>query len=90
MKHIVFLGDSILLWGYSNHLKETLGDEYTYFVNEDNVRFSQYLLRLCFDLREELKKADLIHFNCGLWDATYLFEDGKWHIVEYDGERVEF
>ena len=78
MKKVVLLGDSIRLIGYGKKVPEMLGDDYTVFQSEDNCRFVKYTLRCLFDWREDIKDADIIHWNNGLWDiSTGLFDDGK-------------
>lgn len=77
MKKVVLLGDSIRLIGYGKKVPEMLGDDYTVFQSEDNCRFVKYTLRCLFDWREDIKDADIIHWNNGLWDVTNgLFDDG--------------
>lgn len=77
MKKVVLLGDSIRLIGYGKKVPEMLGDDYTVFQSEDNCRFVKYTLRCLFDWREDIKDADIIHWNNGLWDtSTGLFDDG--------------
>lgn len=77
MKKVVLLGDSIRLIGYGTMVPEMLGKEYEVFQPEDNCRFVKYTLRGLFEWREEMKGADIIHWNNGLWDtSTGLFEDG--------------
>ena len=78
MKKVVLLGDSIRLIGYGKKVPEMLGDDFTVFQSEDNCRFVKYTLRCLFDWREDIKDADIIHWNNGLWDiSTGLFDDGK-------------
>ena len=73
---VVLLGDSNRLIGYGpiveKYFKEKGVDVYQ---PSDNCRFSKYLLRMLFDLKEELKDADIIHFNVGKWDSCRLFDD---------------
>ena len=77
MKKVVLLGDSIRLIGYGKKVPEMLGDEYSVWQSEDNCRFAKYTLRCLFDWREDIKDADIIHWNNGLWDtSTGLFDDG--------------
>ena len=76
MKKLVLLGDSIRLMGYGQRAAELLADEFVTWQPEDNCRFAAYTLRMCFDYREQIKGADVIHFNCGLWDLCDLFGDG--------------
>ncbi len=77
MKKVVLLGDSIRLIGYGKKVPEMLGDAYQVWQSEDNCRFAKYTLRCLFDWREDIKDADIIHWNNGLWDtSTGLFDDG--------------
>lgn len=77
MKKVVLMGDSIRLIGYGRKLPELLGEGYTVWQTEDNCRFVKYTLRMLFDCREDIKDADIIHWNNGLWDtSTGLFDDG--------------
>ena len=81
MKKIILLGDSIRL-SYQNRVSELLGSDYTVWGPDDNGRFASYTLRMLYDYREVLKGADLIHFNCGLWDMCDLFGDGPFTPME--------
>lgn len=77
MKKVVLLGDSIRLIGYGTKVPELLGNDYQVWQSEDNCRFVKYTLRCLFDWREDIKDADIIHWNNGLWDtSTGLFDDG--------------
>lgn len=75
MKKIVLLGDSIRLIGYGTKIKDYLKG-YDVIQPDDNTRFSKYLLRILFEWQEQLKTADLVTFNAGIWDASDLFHDG--------------
>ena len=87
MKKIILLGDSIRL-SYGNRVTELLGSDYTVWGPEDNCRFASYTLRMLYDYREQLKGADLIHFNCGLWDMCDLFGDGPFTSLEVYVEQM--
>lgn len=78
MKKIILLGDSIRLVGYGAPVAEILTKDYdcTVWQPDDNCRFASYTLRMCFDYQAQMKGADIIHFNCGLWDLCDLFGDG--------------
>ena len=82
MKKVVLLGDSIRLMGYGARTAELLGPDYTVWLPDDNCRFAAYTLRMLFDYQEQLKGADVIHFNCGLWDVCDLFGDGAFTPLE--------
>ena len=87
MKKIILLGDSIRL-SYGNRVRELLGSDYTVWQPEDNCRFASYTLRMLYDYREQLKEADVIHFNCGLWDMCDLFGDGPFTPLEVYVEQM--
>jgi len=75
---IVLLGDSTRLIGYGKSVEEQLKNEgHEVFQPEDNCRFSKYLLRCLFDYREQMKDADIIQFNAGLWDICNINGDGE-------------
>ena len=76
MKKVVLLGDSIRLIGYGQKVKEILKTECSVWQPEDNCRFAKYTLRMLFDNQEDIKGADVIHWNNGLWDACDIFGDG--------------
>ena len=87
MKKIILLGDSIRL-SYQRRVTELLGSDYTVWGPEDNCRFASYTLRMLYDYREQLKGADVIHFNCGLWDMCDLFGDGPFTPMEVYAEQM--
>lgn len=77
MKKVVLLGDSIRLAGYGFKVPEMLGEDYQVFQSHDNCRFAKYTLRCLWEWQDEIKNADIIHWNNGLWDtSTGLFPDG--------------
>lgn len=82
MKKVVLLGDSIRLIGYGKRVEELLGDQYTVWQPEDNCRFAKYTLRMLFDEQQNIKDADVIHWNNGLWDACDIFGDGPFTPLE--------
>ena len=87
MKKIILLGDSIRL-SYQNRVSELLGSDFAVWGPDDNCRFASYTLRMLYDYREQLKGADLIHFNCGLWDMCDLFGDGPFTPMEVYVEQM--
>lgn len=87
MKKIILLGDSIRL-SYGNRVRELLGEGYTVWQPEDNCRFAAYTLRMLFDYKAQLEGADVIHFNCGLWDMCDLFGDGPFTPLEVYAEQM--
>lgn len=76
MKKIVLLGDSIRQLGYGKRVEELLGGEYNVWQPAENCRFAKYTLRMLFDYQEDIKTADIVHWNNGLWDMCDLFGDG--------------
>ena len=77
MKKIVLLGDSIRLIGYGTKVPEMLGESYTVFQPKDNCRWAKYTERMLFDYNENIKDADVIHWNNGHWDICNLFGEGS-------------
>ena len=88
MKKVILLGDSIRLIGYGQRTAELLGPDYTVWQPEDNCRFAAYTLRMLFDYKAQLEGADVIHFNCGLWDMCDLFGDGPFTPLEVYAEQM--
>ena len=88
MKKVVLLGDSIRLIGYGQRTAELLGEDYTVWQPEDNCRFAAYTLRMLFEYKAQLEGADVIHFNCGLWDMCDLFDDGPFTPLEVYVEQM--
>lgn len=86
-KKVVLLGDSIRILGYGGKLPDMLGENYEVWQPEENCRFAKYTLRMLFDYREQIKDADIIHWNNGLWDVCDLFNDGN--LFSTDEEYVE-
>ena len=72
---IVFLGDSIRQQ-YAPKVKELLMDHFDVWHPDDNCRFSKYTLRGLFDWAEHREKADIVHWNNGLWDICDLWGVG--------------
>ena len=87
MNKVILLGDSIRL-SYGNRVRELLGEDYTVWQPEDNCRFAAYTLRMLFDYKAQLEGADVIHFNCGLWDMCDLFGDGPFTPLEVYVEQM--
>lgn len=83
MKKIVLLGDSIRLIGYGKKVEETFRAEgCEVWQSEDNCRFAKYTLRMLFEYQDEIKGADVVHWNNGLWDACDIFGDGPFTSLE--------
>lgn len=77
MKKVVLLGDSIRQLGYGTIITKYLPKDVEVWQPNDNCRFASYTLRMLFEEKSNIEGADVIHWNNGLWDVTYLFEDGK-------------
>ena len=71
------IGDSIRDIGYSLKLQDYLGSDYVIYKNNENCRFSQYVLRVLFDSHDLYSKCDIITFNAGLWDICKINGDDK-------------
>ncbi|MBQ9370492.1 MAG: SGNH/GDSL hydrolase family protein [Clostridia bacterium] len=87
MKKAALLGDSIRLFGYGRIVPELLKGKATVFQPQENCKFAKNLMRMLFDLKDELKDADVIHFNCGLWDVADIVGDGR--LFSLDEEYAE-
>ena len=77
MRKAALLGDSIRLFGYGQIVPKLLKGKATVFQPKENCKFAKNLMRFIFDLKEDLKDCDVIHFNCGLWDVADIVGDGK-------------
>ena len=73
---ITFIGDSIREQ-YTPRVQELLGDGYEVWQPGENCRFAKYIYRGLFDWTRYMQGSDIIHFNCGLWDACNLFGEGS-------------
>ncbi len=71
-KDILLLGDSIRL-GYQGWVKEAMGKEARITVHPDNCRFTEYMFNVLWYTQGELRKPDIIHFNCGIWDMEQFY-----------------
>lgn len=76
MQKVILLGDSIRMIGYGSRVAEALAPDFTVWQPDDNCRFASYLLRRIWDWQDEIYGADVVHFNCGLWDCCDIFGDG--------------
>lgn len=73
MKKLILLGDSIRMIGYGTKVPEILKDEFETWQPADNGRFSKYTLRyVSYEWVANMKDADIIHWNNGLWDVNDL------------------
>ena len=82
MKKVVLIGDSIRLIGYGTPVEERLSEEFTVWQPDDNCRFASYTLRGMWDWQENMRGADIIHWNNGLWDVCELFGDGEFTPID--------
>lgn len=87
MKKVSLLGDSIRLFGYGPLVPALLGEDVTVFQPQENCRFAKYTLRGMCEWRSELVNSDVIHFNCGIWDAGDVVGDGE--LFSSDEEYTE-
>ena len=82
MKKIALFGDSIRM-NYAPEVIRLLGDEYEVINPADNGRFCTNLLRMVFDMSEQLEGCDVIHFNTGEWDVSDVVGDGVFTPLEF-------
>lgn len=77
MKKIVLLGDSIRQIGYGKRVAELLTAEgHEVWQPEDNCRYAKYTLCEIDNWKNQIKGADVVHWNNGLWDSCDRFHDG--------------
>ena len=76
MKKVVLLGDSIRLIGYGSAVEAALSREFEVWQPSENCRYAKHTLRMLFDNAKNINGADIVHWNCGLWDTCDLFGDG--------------
>ena len=89
MKKVVLLGDSIRMIGYGKRVEEALRDEFEVWQPDDNCRFAKYTLRGLWDWQDDIRGADISHWNNGLWDICRLYGDGLFTPLEvYVDEMV--
>ena len=88
---IVILGDSIRQ-AYGPVVEEALRKEgHEVWQPVDNCRYAKHTFRMIFDYHEQIKDADIIHFNVGLWDVCKINDDINFTPLEqyiFDLERV--
>ena len=82
MKKIALLGDSIRYYGYGTKVPALLKDEYEVYQPDDNCRYAKYTLRALYDWDVDMKGAEIIHWNNGLWDVSNLYGDGPLTSIE--------
>jgi len=71
-KNIFLIGDSIRI-GYCRTVKELLAEEAEVFYVTENCRNTQYVMTGLLTWIHEFSdpsKIDIVHFNCGHWDAA--------------------
>ncbi len=71
-KNVFLIGDSLRM-GYCETVKTDLSDVANVFYPAENCRNSQYIIT-CLRTWSTLcdpKTVDLVHFNCGHWDAAH-------------------
>lgn len=71
--NIFLIGDS-LRRGYCATVKECLENEANVFYVNDNSRSTQYVIfniKYWADMFDDCGKVDVVHFNCGQWDAAH-------------------
>ena len=76
MKKVVLLGDSIRRIGYGTVVPELLGGEYNVWQPEENCMYIKATFRGLYEWMENIRGADIIHWNNGLWDVYDLYGDG--------------
>lgn len=76
MKKIFLIGDSVRQ-GYDNYVKESMENVAEVYFPEENCRFAQYILRNIHYWKDDLnlKDADAVHWNAGLWDTLKIYGD---------------
>lgn len=78
MKRVILIGDSTMIGsdvssGYSPFLADELGDSFRITLPLENcqdTRFTASCLDELFE-REAIERADVIHWNNGLWDTLH-------------------
>ena len=72
-KNVFLIGDSIRR-GYCPTVKENLLDIAEVYYPNDNCRNTQHVvtrLKKWAGMIDKCEKIDLVHFNCGQWDAAH-------------------
>jgi lysophospholipase L1-like esterase len=81
MKHVRLIGDSIRL-GYQETVRSELNGIAEVWSPEGNCMHSvHHLFNLSWYLEQP---ADVIHFNCGLWDCRHFSKDSSEYTVPLD------
>ena len=73
--NIFLIGDSLRL-GYCKPVKDSLCDEAEVFYIADNCKSTQYVIFNVLGWANQFDDpalVDVVHFNCGHWDAAHFF-----------------
>ena len=72
MKQILLIGDSIRM-GYCEYVKDLLKDCAEVIYPSENCRSSQNIIMNLLNWSHlcDKEKIEIIHFNCGQWDAAH-------------------
>lgn len=90
MKHVILLGDSIRM-GYDKYVKESLEEVAQVYYSRENGSFAQNTLRFLHEWKKKGEwptDADLVHWNCGLWDVGELYGDGPMSSLSHYSETI--
>ena len=90
MKKVVLMGDSIRM-GYDKYVKEALGGVCEVYYPEVNCKYAVETLRFAHEWKNKggwPDDVDLVHWNCGLWDALELFGDEPLTSIDYYSEAI--
>lgn len=82
MKKVALFGDSIRM-NYAPEVIRLLGEDYEVISPAENGRFSTNLLRMVFDMENEIEGCDVIHFNAGEWDVSNVVGDGLFTPLDF-------
>ena len=90
MKKIVLMGDSIRM-GYDKYIKDALEGVCEVYYPEVNCQYAEHTLRFAHEWKQKgawPDDVDLVHWNCGLWDALELFGDEPLTSIAYYKEAI--
>jgi poly-D-alanine transfer protein DltD len=76
MKKVILLGDSIRL-NYQEQAALQLGADFNVWGPGENCRFSTYTLNSIRFWAEDMKGADIIHWNNGIWDIEHIYNENR-------------
>ena len=76
MKKIFLVGDSIRI-GYGEYVRESMADLAEVYFPPVNCGCAESVLRDIHNWKEDigLDRADVVHFNAGLWDTIRIYGD---------------